>query len=194
MFQRALRDPPIPPRADPSIPRLAGGRLITVPDAPEDGASSNAASNSRAARSSARAALELRRARAAPGSRDGLSPTLRELATDLAKSRRDCRQRDEEIAALINTEIAQLRVAAGTPVRPDEHVAADNVRGGRGDQLGARRTQQEHTVAWMSNAVLVLWRGTIALREENASLRLELERLRASTQTRPTPSPAADRC
>jgi hypothetical protein len=185
MSQRLLQGPP--------TPRPAGGRLKAQPDAPDAGGSSNAASNLQAERSSAKAALELRRARAATESWDGLSRTLREMATDLANSRRECRQREDEIEAL-KTEIALLCVATGVPVRPDEQFGADNAREGRGDQLGARRTQHEHAIAWMSTAVLVLRRGTLALKEENASLRLELERLRASKQTRPTPCPAADRC
>ncbi len=115
------------------------------------------------------------------------------MATDLANSRRECRQREHEIAAL-KTEIARLRVATGAPVRPDEHVTADNAREGRGDQSGAPRAQHEHTIVWGSNAVLVLRRGMTALKDENASLRLELKRLRASNDTRPTASPTGDRC
>lgn len=115
------------------------------------------------------------------------------MATDLANSRRECRQKEDEIEAL-KTEIARMRAATGAPARPGENVAADNARRDRGDLLGTRRTQHEHTVAWMSSAVLVLRRGSIALKEENASLRLELEHLRARKQARPTPNPVADRC
>ena len=96
------------------------------------------------------------------------------MATDLANSRREYRQREHEIAAL-KTEIARLRVATGAPVRPDEHVTADNAREGRGDQLGARRAQHEHTIVSGSNAALVQQRGMTALKDENGSLRLELD-------------------
>ena len=48
-----------------------------------------------------RAAAELRRVRTTGAeNRDGLSRTLRELATELAISRRECRERQEENEAL----------------------------------------------------------------------------------------------
>jgi len=42
----------------------------------------------------------------------------------------------------------------------------------------ARRSPHEHALERMSSAVLVLRRGNLALKKENASLRLELARLR----------------
>ena len=183
MSSRRLQDPP--------IPRRGRGRLISLPDATEAGVSSNAASRSKAARSSTRAAEELRRARAVSESWNGLSQTLREMATELANSRRARRQKEVEIEAL-KTEIARLREATGAPSAAAKDVTADDARAGRCDKGGAPRTQHEQTFAGVSKAVRR--RGTIALLEENAKLRLELERLQASNETPRAAGLDADRC
>jgi hypothetical protein len=151
-------------------------RPAVLPSASESGKSSLPGSISSAGRLSARAVLELRRARTSPaGSRDGLSRTLRELATNLAISRRDCRKKQAQIEAL-KSEIGRLR--APVSGRRDQ-VLAGSSAGDGGDGLGARRLQHEHTLAWMLVAVPMLRRGNLAVQEENAGLRLELQRVRA---------------
>jgi hypothetical protein len=167
---------------------------VALPGASEAGASSNAAFRAPAARSAERAPLELKTTRAVSAeSRDSLSRTLRELATDLATTRRDCREKQDEIQTL-KTEIARLSAATSNPAEPDELVNTDNARQGRGGRLGARRAQHEHTIGWMADALLVLRRGNIALKEDNASLGLELERLRADEHRRSTLTSAQARC
>lgn len=131
----------------------------------------------------------MRRARAVSESWNGLSQTLREMATELANSRRARRQKEVEIEAL-KTEIARLREATGAPSAAAKDVTADDA--GRCDKGGAPRTQHEQTFAGVSKAVRR--RGTIALLEENARLRLELERLQASNETPRAAGLDADRC
>jgi regulator of replication initiation timing len=92
-----------------------------------------------------------------------LARAVRELAADLATARRDCRDKQRQIDSL-QAENVRLRAAAGVVMRRDE--------------LAARRSAHEHALERMSSAVLVLRRGTLALKEENESLRLELARLR----------------
>jgi regulator of replication initiation timing len=106
-----------------------------------------------------------------------LARAIRELATDLATTRRDCRDKEQRIDAL-QAENARLLAAAPAVMRRDDpdtevpHVG-DEVR-----RLAARRSPHEHALERMSSAVLVLRRGNLALKKENASLRLELARLR----------------
>jgi phage host-nuclease inhibitor protein Gam len=126
---------------------------------------------------------------------DALSRTLLELATDLAGSRRDCRQRDAEIAALkreitaLRTDIAGLCVADSQLTHTTD-VQQGSVQTRRRDRLEAPSAHHEHTIAWMSNAVSMLRRGTVALKQENASLRREL--MLADKRTRPTASATAN--
>ena len=141
-------------------------RPAVLPSASESGKSSPPGSISAAGRLSARAALELRRARTAPaGSRDGLSRTLR----DLAISRRDCREKQAQIEAL-KSEIRRLRAPVSDP---GDQLPAGSSAGGGGDGLGARR-------------------GHLALQEENASLRLELQRVRVREDRRSVLATAED--
>jgi hypothetical protein len=106
-----------------------------------------------------------------------LARAVRELAADLATTRRDCRDKEQRIEAL-QAENARLLAAAPAVMRRDDpdtevpHVG-DEVR-----RLAARRSPHEHALERMSSAVLVLRRGNLALKKENASLRLELARLR----------------
>jgi regulator of replication initiation timing len=164
-------------------------RLVALPAASE-AASSIAAFTARAPRTWERVALELKRTRAVSSEgRDGLSRTLRALATDLAIIRRDCREQRDEIEAL-RTEVARLSAATSNSAEPDAHINTDDGPRGRDERLGARRAPPEHTIGWMVDAVLALRRGNIVLKEENAGLRLELERLRAGEQRRSTLAPA----
>lgn len=159
---------------------LAGVRLGALPSRSEPGTPARGSKASQA-RLSARAALEFRKARAAAASSDALSRTLRELATDLAISRRDYRHKQAQIESLereitaLESEIERLRARV---TAPDEQLDTVHPAGGEGDRPGARRTQHEHTLARMSNVVLVLRRENLALTQENASLRVELKRER----------------
>jgi len=109
--------------------------------------------------------------------RERLARAIRELATDLARARRDCRAKQQRIDSL-QAENARLLAAAPAVMRrddPDPEVTAvsDGVH-----KLWARRRAHEHTLEMTSSAVLVLRHGTLALKQENASLRLELASLR----------------
>lgn len=107
-----------------------------------------------------------------------LARAVRELAADLATARRDCRDKQQRIQSL-QAENARLLAAAAAVMRRDEqgNEAPHVADGGR--NLGAHRNAHEHALEGTSSAVLVLRRGSLALKEENASLRLELARLRA---------------
>lgn len=77
-----------------------------------------------------RAAAELRRVRTTGAeNRDGLSRTLRELATELAISRRECRERQEENEALRKAN-ASLRLELAR--RPDGRHGIVRAPGERG--------------------------------------------------------------
>ena len=113
--------------------------------------------------------------------RDSLSDTLQELVTDLAVSRRTCRELQSEIDVLMG-EIARLSTPTSSPgTQPD----ADQFAVGRLNGPQGRRAQHEHTIAQLSTVVLVLRRGNLALKQENTSLRLELQQLHAVGNTRP---------
>jgi hypothetical protein len=112
--------------------------------------------------------------------RERQARAVRELALDLATARRDCRDKQQQIDSL-QAKNSQLLAAASAVMRsddPDTEVprVKDGVR-----KLGAHRAAHEHALERMSSAVLVLRRGNLALKEENASLRLELARLREQT-------------
>lgn len=112
--------------------------------------------------------------------RDALSGTLRELAADLAISQRACRELQSEVEAF-KVEIARL--SAPAPLHGEQLDADQLVGGHRKDPQGGRRAQHEHTIARLSTVVLVLRRGNLALKEENASLRHELQQLHAIGNT-----------
>ena len=122
-----------------------------------------------------------------------LAHALGELAADLATTRHDCHNKQQRIDSL-QADIARLRAAApavlsrddpdtklhrvrdGVPSPQDGQVRNAQDDGGR--DLGAHRREDEYALMRLSSAVLVLRRGTPALRNENASLRLELANLR----------------
>jgi hypothetical protein len=106
-----------------------------------------------------------------------LARAVRELAADLARARRDCRDKQRRIDSL-HAENARLLAAAPAVMRRDDRDTevprvSDEVR-----KLGAQRCAHEHALERMSCAVLVLRRGNLALKQENTSLRLELASLR----------------
>jgi chromosome segregation ATPase len=119
------------------------------------------------------------RSGAVVSNRERLTLTVHELAADLARARRDCRDKQQQIDSL-KGELARLLPAA-SPVTGRDDLGKE-VPGDRSDvrKLGTRRNQHEHALERMSSAVLILRRGNLALKEENASLRLELARQRAS--------------
>jgi hypothetical protein len=124
-------------------------------------------------RPSLRVASEFRRVRAGNlGQLSGRSRAVQEMAAALAASRRAYRAREQEIEAL-REEVARLR--KGDTDQGDGEHAPGGARAAKGQHC----RQHERELAWMSSVMLVLRQGNLALKAENASLRVELERLRA---------------
>jgi hypothetical protein len=112
-----------------------------------------------------------------------LARAVRELAADLARARRDCRDKQQRIGSL-QAENARLLAAASAVMRRDDRdTEAPRVRD-EDRKLGAQRCAHEHALERMWCAVLVLRRGNLALKQENASLRLELASLREQNTRR----------
>jgi hypothetical protein len=111
-------------------------------------------------------------------SRERLARTIRERAADLRASRRECRDRQRELDAL-KAESPRLVTAASGAAGGDDQALAGPRATDKIHELDARWIPPEHT-----SAMLVLWRGKLALEEENASLRGELARLRATDSSR----------
>jgi hypothetical protein len=112
-------------------------------------------------------------------SRERLARTLRELAADLGASRRECRDRQREIDSL-KVDRARIVAASSLATGGDEQASAGPRATDKIHQLDPRCIPPEHPFNWMESAMLVLWRGKLALEEENASLRAELASLRAT--------------
>jgi hypothetical protein len=106
-----------------------------------------------------------------------LARAVRELAADLATARRDCRDKQQRIQSLQAENARLLAAAAAVMRRDDPDNEAPHVADGDRN-LGAHRNAHEHALERTSSVVLVLRRGSLALKQENASLRLELARLR----------------
>ena len=116
-------------------------------------------------------------------SRERLARNLRELAADLATSRRDCRDKQHEIDSL-EAENARLVAASSLSAGSLNPDFAGPDAGCKVDELGARRAAHERTLERMSSAVLVLRRRNLALEQEVAGLQVELSRLRALDKSR----------
>jgi chromosome segregation ATPase len=122
-------------------------------------------------------------------SRERLARNLRELADDLATSRRDCREKQHKIDSL-KAENARLVAASSLSAgRVEPNFASPDASGLLHD-LGARRAAHEHTLERMSSAVLVLRRANLALEQEVAGLQVELARLRVGDKSRCAVTPA----
>ncbi len=123
--------------------------------------------------------------------RERLSLTLRELAADLAASRRECRRQQAQIAAL-KAENARLLLSATLNPAGFEHQRALGASAPhKAHALRACPGPQLYSRERLSSAVLALARGGVALKSENTTLRRELARLRASEQ-RPSSVAIAD--
>lgn len=124
-------------------------------------------------------------------SRERLALTIHGLVADLATSRRECRYKQQEIDSL-KTGNARLVAAPSPSVTPDDQDLADPHGRGKVQELGTRLSPLEHTMDWLTSAVLMLRRANLALKEENASLRLELAHPHATASRRAEVTSAGD--